>query len=145
MRKVQGRQVLAPMVAMWILLAAAGCGSNFKLVPVSGKVTLDGKPLRGGGVNFVPDAAKGSTHRVGCAGRIDGQGHFHLTTSSVQASESGPGAPTGWYKVTLMTTLPGSPEIEVPARYLDVAQTPLAVEVVANPEPDAYNIGLTSQ
>ncbi|MGE3821108.1 MAG: carboxypeptidase-like regulatory domain-containing protein [Isosphaeraceae bacterium] len=45
----------APLVAA-LLLALVGCGeSGPKLVPVSGVVTLNGKPLEGAEVSFVPD------------------------------------------------------------------------------------------
>jgi hypothetical protein len=45
--------------------------------------------------------------------------------------------------VTLVTTLPGSPEITVNPKYLDADQTPLSVEVVADPKEDAYDLKLT--
>jgi hypothetical protein len=124
------------------LLALAGCG-GLKLVPVSGKVTLNGKPLSGGGVSFSPDASRGNKARVSCLGRINAQGHYELSTSGVKGSDSGKGAPLGWYKVTLVTTLPGSPEISLPGKYLDPDKTPLSVEVVAKPEPGRYDFELT--
>jgi hypothetical protein len=43
---------------------------------------------------------------------------------------------------TLITTLPGAPEITVDGRYLDPEQTPLSIEVVATPTPGAYDIQL---
>jgi hypothetical protein len=135
------RRVL-PILCACGLLALAGCG-GLKLVPVSGKVMLGDKPLKGGGVSFIPDASKGNTARVSCTGRIDSQGHYQLATSAVRGSDSGKGAPLGWYKVTLLTTLPGSPEISVNSKYLDPETTPLSVEVVADPSPGAYDLKLT--
>jgi hypothetical protein len=120
---------------------SAGCG-GLKLVPVSGTVMLGDKPLQGGAVSFIPDASKGNTARVSCLGRIDSNGHYALSTSAVKGSDSGKGAPVGWYKVTLITTLPGSPEIQVDGQYLDPEKTPLSIEVVADPEPGAYDIKL---
>jgi hypothetical protein len=61
----------------------------------------------------------------------------------VKGSDSGKGAPLGWYKVTLITTLPGAPEIKVEGRYLDPEKTPWAIEVVADPAPGAYDLALT--
>jgi hypothetical protein len=137
-----GRPVWSVLGACAVL-ALAGCG-GLKLVPVSGKVTLDGKPLKGGGVSFVPDASKGNNAKgFSCTGRINGQGRYELGTSAVKGSDSGKGAPLGWYKVTLVTTLPGSPEITVNPKYLDAATTPLAVEVVADPKEGAYDLQLT--
>jgi hypothetical protein len=124
------------------LLTVAGCG-GLKLVPVSGKVTLDNKPVHGGGVSFIPDASKGNTARVSCVGRINAQGRYELTTTAVKGSDSGKGAPLGWYKVTLLTTLPGAPEIKVHSKYLDPDKTPLSIEVVADPAPGAYDLKLT--
>jgi hypothetical protein len=123
------------------LLTLTGCG-GFTLIPVSGKVTLGGKPLKGGGVSFVPDASRENNARVSCVGRIDSQGRYTLSTTGVKGSDSGKGAPLGWYKVILLTTLPGSPEISVPAKYLDPKDTPLKVKVVADPEPGAYDLEL---
>jgi hypothetical protein len=123
------------------LLALTGCG-GLTLVPVSGKVTLGGKPLKGGGVSYVPDASEGNDARVSCVGRIDSQGRYTLRTDGVKGSDSGKGAPPGWYKVILLTTLPGSPEISVPDMYRDPIKTPLKIKVVAHPEPGAYDLNL---
>ena len=123
------------------LLALAGCG-GLKLVPVSGKVTLPGQPLTGAGVSFVPDTAKGNQARVSCMGRIGPDGRYDLKTTGVSRSETGKGAPLGWYKVTLLTTLPGVPDIKINPKYTDPADTPLSIEVVADPEPGHYDLKL---
>jgi hypothetical protein len=123
------------------LLAWAGCG-GLKLVPVSGKVTLGDKPLSGAAVSFVPDASKGNNARLSCMGRIGADGRYELTSNGVTRSETGKGAPPGWYKVTLVTTLPGAPEITVNPNYLDADKTPLSIEVVDNPEPGRYDFKL---
>jgi hypothetical protein len=136
------RRIL-PILWASALATAAGCG-GLKLVPVAGTVTAaDGKPLQGGAVCFSPDASKGNQARVSCRGRIDSHGHYALSTSAVQGADSGKGAPLGWYKVTLITTLPGAPEIKVDSQYLDPEKTPLSIEVVADPAPNAYDIKLT--
>src|SRR5262249_11854454 len=79
------------------LVGVAGCG--IKRIPTSGKVTLDGQPMTGGVLQFIPDASKGNTLRVGCAGPIS-NGQWKLVTSGVSRSDSGAGAPVGWFKVT---------------------------------------------
>jgi hypothetical protein len=124
------------------LLASAGCG-GLKVVPVSGKVTIDKVPLKGGLVSFNADASKGNKANVMCVGRINSEGRYELTTNSV--SETRKGAPLGWYKVTLKTTLPGEAEIKVPGKYLDFEQTPLWIEVVADPKSGAYDLELTNK
>jgi hypothetical protein len=123
------------------LLTLAGCG-GLKLVPVSGKVTQAGQPLTGAAVSFVPDASRGNNARLSCMGRIGPDGRYDLMTTGVTRSETGKGAPVGWYKVTLLTTLPGAPEITINPRYTDPATTPLSIEVVANPEPGRYDFKL---
>jgi len=45
---------LIPLVA---ILALVGCDSGPKLVPVTGTVTMNGKPLEGAMVSFLPDQA----------------------------------------------------------------------------------------
>jgi hypothetical protein len=68
---------------------------------------------------------------------------YELKTSAVKGSESGDGAPLGWYKVTVITQLPGQPEIPIDARCTDVDTTPLSVEVVDNPPEGAYDFKVT--
>jgi hypothetical protein len=123
------------------LLAMTGCAS-LKLVPVSGTVTQAGKPLTGGAVSFVPDASKGNNARLSCLGRIGPNGRYELLTNGVTKSETGKGAPIGWYKVALITTLPGAAEITVNPIYTDPETTPLLIEVVANPEAGRYDLKL---
>jgi len=116
-----------------------------KLVPVSGTATLDGKPLSQCTVAFNADTAKGNQHTVSCVGRLDGSGQFQLKTIAVRGNEGGPGAPPGWYKVTLMTGLPGDPEIKVKPVFLDANKTPIELEVVENPGPGRYDLKFTTK
>ncbi len=63
---------------LWLLVAAlllSGCSDGRpRRVPVSGLVTIDGKPLKAGFVRVIPDDARPST------GQIDAEGRFRLTT-----------------------------------------------------------------
>jgi len=64
-------------------LAAVGCGHHRDLPPVAqveGVVTLDGKPVPRGMVQFVPDESKG-TKGPPAVGVIDENGHYELTTA----------------------------------------------------------------
>jgi hypothetical protein len=123
------------------LLALASCGNGLKLVPVTGTVTLDGKPLSRCTVTFIADASKGNNVAVSLVGRAGDQGEYTLRTIAVKASEGGIGAPLGWYKVTLRAG-PNDPELKVKADYLDPNRTPLSIEVVEDPKPGAYDLKL---
>lgn len=70
--------ILIASCLLWTVLP--GCGGNdVELVPVSGTVTLDGKPLEGATVTFQPisDEREAPTS----FGKTDEQGHFTLTTA----------------------------------------------------------------
>lgn len=75
-----------------------GCSSGDRaLAPVTGKVTLDGKPLSGGGVTFQPIAAAGSTSAGrGSVAYCDGEGNFTLKTI-----DGHPGAVVGAHRVRI--------------------------------------------
>jgi hypothetical protein len=137
-------RLLAAGLCIWGSLLLAGCG-GIKRVPVEGRVMLGGEPLKGGAVCFAPDAAKGNDARVvTCMGRVGPDGKYKLATIAGQASQTGHGAPTGWYKVWIMTDVPGqSKPIVVDKQYTSVDTTPLSVEVVESPAPGAYDFTLT--
>lgn len=120
------------------LVTAVGCG-GLKVVPVTGKVTLDGKALKGAVVQFNPDKSKGNDLRVSSTGRIGGDGRYELYTDD--GSKVRKGAPVGWYKVTFLTGLPGAPAVDIDGKYLDVDKTPLSIEVIDGPKE--YDFALT--
>jgi len=145
---------LVPVVPRLILLGgltllAAGCSGHKgpKLVPVSGKVTLDGKPLPGGVVNFFPDKAKGNDSQNTATGTIDSSGTYKLTSNAKE------GAALGHYKVTVATEMPPGADMkagEMPpklppinSKYKLIDQTPLSVEVVESPGTGAYDLKVT--
>jgi hypothetical protein len=121
------------------LLAAShtGCGGHNaglpKLVPVSGRVTLDHKPLSGAMVAFIP---AGNTRGRGATGYTDAQGRYELHDPEGQK-----GAPAGEYRVIVTKLLMpdgsdfpldsgvapiDSPARQIlPARYSDDRQTTL--------------------
>ena len=67
-----------------------------KRVPVSGVVTLNGKPLEGASVTFHPT---GSTLGRGGSGESDAEGKF--TVGNYETYGLVPGTPEGDYKVTV--------------------------------------------
>lgn len=74
------------------LTAIVGCGDASR-VPITGTVFLDGKPLSGCAVLFVP-AAK-SAQGAAASGTTDNEGRFSLAAANL------PGASVGEYCVTV--------------------------------------------
>jgi hypothetical protein len=85
------------LTALCFVLALAGCAAKStdqtKITPVSGVVALDGKPVAGATISFIPT---GSTPGVGARGRTDGAGKYELETRF-----GGRGAPAGEYQVVV--------------------------------------------
>lgn len=75
-----------------VMLTTVGCGSAGKTFKVEGVVTLDGKPLPGATVSFMPE---GEGHAA--SGRTDADGSFRLTTFRTDD-----GALPGNYKVVIL-------------------------------------------
>lgn len=74
-----------------VILSTAGCGKG-KTIKVEGVVTLDGKPLPGATVSFMP-VGEGRP----ASGRTDADGRFRLTTYRTDD-----GALPGDYKVVVV-------------------------------------------
>src|SRR5438045_8353647 len=73
----------------------AGCGANPPaLVPVTGKLTLNGRPLKRATVVFTPDRAKGGRGPQSFDVTSD-DGAFRLRTTE------GMGAVAGWHQITV--------------------------------------------
>lgn len=133
---------MAALMACGAMLVV-GCGSeDEKLVPVAGKVTVNGKPLTSGTVSFRPDQGKGNKSQHQPNGVIDAEGNYKMTLSPDKK-----GVPPGWYKVVVVALddpWPGKPlKSFIDMKYADEKTTPLKVEVVANPEPGRYDLKLT--
>jgi hypothetical protein len=138
MRRCRLRPWLLPAV---LLAAVPGCakGPGERLVPVSGMITVKGKPLEAGTVVFHPDAARGNAGTQEPRGTL-AEGRYELTTGGRK------GAPPGWYKVAVFALKPAGPEggMRPPQwlanpRYGDAATSGLAVEVVEDPAAGAYD------
>lgn len=141
------RPVIAA-IAIGILLVS-GCSTGPKRVPASGTVELDGQPVNGGILMFEPDVSKGNNARVSCSGPIR-NGRYELQTAGVERSDSGPGIPLGWYKVSVRAnrpgvppTFPGQPVLDIDPKYLDPEKTPISIEIVENPAPNTYDVKFT--
>jgi hypothetical protein len=102
-------------------------------VPVSGRVTIDGKPLTHGYVRFAPADTRASS------GSLDSQGHFTLT-----CYEPGDGTVLGVHHVTVMgQEAIGSETIKwhAPKKYADPATSGLTREITG--PTDSIQIELT--
>ncbi|MCA9157827.1 MAG: carboxypeptidase regulatory-like domain-containing protein [Pirellulaceae bacterium] len=73
------------------LILFVGCPETSKLVQVTGKITVDGKPANGASVLFFPEGSGGEV----AAGSADANGQFTLV------SNMEPGIAPGKYKVTV--------------------------------------------
>lgn len=91
------------LLALAIPLTGCG-GSGFKVAPVAGTVTLDGKPVGGLIVNFQPASVKGTTEPgPGSYAWTDKNGQFSMALIS---DKDYPGAVVGKHRVTLSSPLP---------------------------------------
>jgi hypothetical protein len=140
----RARRLLFALLACGWAVLPAGCGSKSGTPAVTGKVTVAGKPLTTGSVSFRPDKAKGNTSPHEPGGDIDAQGNYKLYTAGKE------GAPPGWYKVVVVATEPldpknpyAPPRSFLHSRYNSAETSGLAVQVVDNPAPGAYDLKLT--
>jgi hypothetical protein len=126
----------------------AGCGGGNKLPPlaeVSGTVTLDGVPLPGAVVQFIPDATNG-TQGPPAVGGSDQNGHYELMTVKHK------GAAIGLHKVkvTMLNrprgTASNAAPAGIPRRYSDPQTSGFQFEVkkVNKGESNVFDLPLKS-
>lgn len=97
----------APLVGLTgLLVAAAGCDGQRMPVPVSGTVTLDGRPVEGATVTFhlIGDDRDGRP----AIGQTDKTGTFRLKTGNED------GARPGDYKVVITKNVLADPKLKIP-------------------------------
>jgi hypothetical protein len=117
-----------------ISLAALGCGQHSQLMPVTGRVLLEDKPVPNMIVNFTP---LGDTAGNGALAHTDADGRFTVLDARGDA-----GAYAGEYKISFYPGVGRSnqtdPRFDVvsvpsqgglPAIYLDPNQTPLRATI----------------
>src|SRR5207244_4820472 len=142
----------------WCALAClvtllAGCGPKHANMPahypVTGKITLDGKPLPGAGIMFLP---RGNTRGTGSQAMTDKEGAYTL-----KSDHAGAGAAEGEYAVTISRVVnrDGTPYVPrpdaaeageretLPGHYSDSMKTILSANVPKG--GDTINFELTSR
>jgi hypothetical protein len=88
-------------VAVVLALLLAGCGGgSYRTALVSGRVTMDGKPLAYATVTFVPVTAPGEKHPPpSSAGITDADGRYSLALAAEARTD---GAVVGKHKVMIL-------------------------------------------
>ena len=131
-------RALLTVLCACALVSAAGCGGGPKVVPVAGTATVDGEPLSGFVVTFIPDKDKGNVAEVDCSGRLGQDGRYSLQTDDRYNQYKG--APLGWYKVSIWST--DEKTVPIHKDYMNGPKT-LSVEVVADAPAGAYDLKFT--
>ncbi|TWU20692.1 hypothetical protein Pla52o_45710 [Novipirellula galeiformis] len=127
------------LAAFTVALTGCSRGTDVELVPVSGTVTVAGKPTEGITVTLLRQSGEGKQHFP--YGKSDAEGKFTLKVSETES-----GAPVGQYTALFERwTLPdGSPIPEgqtpadsgavnqIPQRYTDPSTSPETVTIAAD-------------
>jgi hypothetical protein len=94
-----------------LLLVAAGCSKNYKLAPVSGRVTMDNRPLANAKVSFYPTG--GGKDLPYASGTTDEQGNYKL--EAFAGGRAGAGAVVGENRVMIsVSKISGTKKIANP-------------------------------
>lgn len=140
------------IIMCWLgagIVTLVGCsskGTSVKTQPVKGLVTLDGTPVAGANVTFVPATAG---QGMSAAGYTDENGIYKLTAMATgdATAEAGAGTLPGDYVVSISKTVADTPMSEEEAEEKGVKYTPPAVgkgPTVENVIPTKYKIPKTS-
>jgi hypothetical protein len=118
-----------------VLAAAGGCGDGGPvLVPVHGRVTLDGRPLAGKTVKFVPDPG---TPGLGAGATTNAEGAYTLLSTKPGATRDTPGTPAGAYRVVVVE--PMFP-VDLPVQSSDSSEATVAIGLPALSKKKAQEI-----
>lgn len=130
------RSWFASMIGLCVL---AGCGAQARPIQsVSGKVTLDGKPVPAGVVNFVS------------AGGFAASSTIKDGAFSISRSQYGSGIPLGDYMVAIESPPPPDPlaksspaatiTVQIPRKYRDPATSGLTAKVEKTTKPVEFTL-----
>ena len=130
-------------IGLIVAVTAGGCSSGNAVTDVEGTVTLNGQPLEGAQVQFLPDPVEGTTGPRSL-GATDAQGRFKMTCDDNRS-----GAVVGKHRVLVVdlkqweglkagredSNKPLKPS-RLPVRDADASQTPFkGIEVKAGGPP----------
>jgi hypothetical protein len=146
------RPLLSGTIAVLLTYLALGCrdSSRGTPVPVSGRITVDGQPLKADNVTVVFKPVKGNPTRYEPYGSVDEDGRYTLLLTPGQK-----GAEPGRYKVIVAAFEAPANErrpLLAPARnyrflvnprYGNPKTSGLEIEVVHSSAPGAYDLKLT--
>lgn len=125
-------RVISSAVVALVLLAT-GCNNGPEIVPVSGQVFIDGKPLTHGFIQVAPKGFRAASGKIGADGR------FTLTTE-----QKGDGCLVGTHPVAIIATEsinPSSQRWHAPKKYQDFKTSNLTVSITG--PTDSLKIELT--
>jgi hypothetical protein len=136
-----------PAIA-FLALALAGCGKakGPETFPVTGAVTMDGKPVAEAMIQFTPASASAeggiAAGMAGAQARTDAEGRYAMSIMLDQGKTTKPGLPAGDYIVSVQKLeFPGGaasatspPHNVLPAKYATAQTSPLKATVKANGE-----------
>lgn len=122
-----------------LIVALAGCGSSYQLetAPVSGRVTLDGKPVGPCTIVFTPPQGRAAS------GPVNPDGTFTLSTY-----DAGDGAIVGTHRVAVFiatsdeTDSPSEKPTLIPEHYATPASSGLVYEVQPG-QSNEFHVELT--
>lgn len=143
--KAPSLAILAPCLVA--LATTLGCSeSKFEYAPVSGSVKLDGQPVSGARVVFMPQAS-GESREAGpySNGETDDQGNFELSSVDTDPRD---GAVVGNHRIVISTRKthldPDNRDIEIidvpesiPRSYTNYQKTPLTFQVSTDGKNEA--------
>ena len=148
-------------LCLMLIMIVAGCDSGPSVNEVTGKVSLDGKPIGGATVTFQP--VEGGTG-MPAAGTTDESGQYTLT--DMRDTNVGKGAAAGEYRVGILWYKPSGkdtskstgseasdskathvtvtgPETQLPTHYLNASTSGLTASVKAG--KNEFNFELDSK
>lgn len=119
-----------PACFMILLACFAGCGkSGPQVAPVTGRITLDGKPLENADIVFQPDGSKPPS-----AGRSDAKGHYEL---AYKRGVMGGSVGSNTVRITISPDVVADPPT-IPTRYNTESQ--LTKEVKSGPNEIDFDL-----
>jgi hypothetical protein len=134
----EGAALLMALAAM-----TGGCSDNSsgpETYPVIGTVTMDGKPVAGAVIQFMPDSS--SAGALGGQASTAADGGYDVSVFLDQGKSTKRGLPAGSYRVTIVkmesaagaASLDKPPKNVLPAKYAATETTPLTKTVQADRE-----------